>query len=474
MEGKAMKKRFEVRKEELLAECEVPAELFARLEARLRNFVIPYAKLLNKQQGQHTHTYISGLLSDLEYKNAESIAYRHDQPREGLQHFVGTAPWDHLPLLQLLASQVDQQVGDCAGVLVFDPSAFPKKGTASVGVARQWCGRLGKVDNCQVGIYLGYVSRTEHVLVDFRLYLPREWTNDRDRCLRVGIPKDQIRYRTRHELALEMLDQSGPKLPHAWVAGDDEMGRSSWFRSQLRQRGQQYLLAVPANTTIRDLQGKVPDSSGTGRQRKRPFEQVQAWTKALPVCAWLRLEVRPGEKGPLVVEIVSRRVLARTDTKTIGPEELLVVIRSLQEDGSWKYDYYLSNADWKTALAELARVAKAEHRIEECLQRGKSEAGLADYEVRTWAGWHHHQTLSLLACWFLVWQTLLGKQLAPAITVPQIRAGLAKLLREACGCYDPERIARESTRRLQRTALAYFYCWKQRNRLAPLRVTLLC
>jgi SRSO17 transposase len=469
-----MKKRFARRKEELLAECKVPPEVFARLEARLRDFVSPYAALLNKQQGEHAQTYIGGLLSDLERKNAESIAYRYDQPREGLQHFVGTAPWDHLPLLQLLVTQVEEQLGQPDGVLVLDPSAFPKKGTASVGVARQWCGRLGKVENCQVGIYLGYVSRSEHALVDFRLYLPREWTNDRKRCFRAGIPKESMRFRTRHELALEMLTQTGKQLSHSWVAGDDEMGRSSWFRSQLRHAGERYLLAVPANTTIRDLEGEVPVGSGCGQARTRPFEQVQVWAKALPACVWLRLEVRPGEKGPLVVEIVSCRVLARTETKTIGPEELLVVIRSLQEDGSWKYDYYLSNASWQTELAELARVAKAEHRIEECLQRGKSEAGLADYEVRTWAGWHHHQTLSLLACWFLVRETLLGKQWAPAITVPQVREGLAKLLREACGCYDPERIAREATRRLERTALARFYRWKQRNRLAPLRVKLLC
>jgi SRSO17 transposase len=469
-----MRRRFQERKEELLAECVVPPELFARLQPRLRAFVEAFAECLHKQQGQHAQTYIAGLLSDLERKNAESIAYRFGQEREGLQHFLGTAPWQHQPLLDILVSQVEQELGRISAVLVFDPSAFPKKGNASVGVARQWCGRLGKVDNCQVGIYLGYVSPSEHALVDFRLYLSKVWTNDRKRCLRAGVPKDQIRFRTRHQLALEMLDERGPQLPHAWVAGDDEMGRSSWFRSQLRQRQEQYLLAVPCNTTIRDLQGEVPAESSPGRARKRPFEQVQVWAKALPAEAWQRLEVRPGEKGPLVVKVVTRRVLARTDKGRIGPEELLVVILSEQEDGSWQYDYYLANAPWETEFAELARVAKAEHHIEECLERGKSEAGLADYEVRTWAGWHHHQTLSLLACWFLVRETLVGKQWAPAITVPQIRAGLAKLLHEAAGHYDPERVARECTRRLERTALARFYRWKQRNRLAPLRIRLVC
>ena len=140
-------------------------------------------------------------------------------------------------------------MGEPDGVLVFDPSSFAKKGTESVGVQRQWCGRLGKVENCQVGVYLGYVSREDHALVDFRLYLPREWTGDRKRMNKAGVPKD-VRFRTRHELALDMMDEQGDLLPHPWIAGDDEMGRSSWFRQELRSRGESYLLAVPSNTLV--------------------------------------------------------------------------------------------------------------------------------------------------------------------------------------------------------------------------------
>jgi hypothetical protein len=194
------------------------------------------------------------------------------------------------------------------------------------------------------------------------------------------------------------------------------------------------------------------------------------WADALDERAWTWVEVRDGEKGPLRVQVAVTRVQARDEDRCVGPEETLVVTRSREEDGTWKYDYYLSNAPRDTPVAAFARVAKAEHRIEECLQRAKGEAGLADYEVRTWAGWYHHQALSLLATWFLVGETLRGKPLAPAITVPQIRAGLALLLHEACGGYDPERVARLCTRRLRRTAQARFYYWKKRRRLAPLRV----
>ena len=300
-------------------------------------------------------------------------------------------------------------MGEADGVLVFDPSAFAKKGTESVGVQRQWCGRLGKIDNCQVGIYLGYVSRREHALVDFRLYLPKEWAKRKRRREKAGVP-EAIRFRTRHELILEMLDEHGAVLPHAWIAGDDEMGRSSWFREQLRQRDERYLLAVPSNTLVRDLKAPEPPPRRRGtRPRQVPFVRVDRWCAALPESAWQTIEVRDGEKGPLVVQAVWTLVQARGEGQVSDVAETLVVFRERQGDGTWKHDYLLSNAWVDTPLAEFARVFKAEHRIEECLQRAKGEAGLADYQVRTWEGWHHHQTLALLATWFLTQETRRGK-----------------------------------------------------------------
>jgi SRSO17 transposase len=276
-------------------------------------------------------------------------------------------------------------------------------------VQRQWLGRLGKVDNGQVGVYMAYASTREHALVDVRLYLPKAWAKDRARRKRCGIPKS-ARYRTRHELALEMLRETGPLLPHAWVTGDDEMGRSSRFRAELRRLNEHYLLAVPSNTTVRDLEGQPPEWSGRGPHPKRAFEQVRAWAKSLPEGAWRRIEAGDGERGPLLVEMAWTRVMARTDRGRIGPEELLVVLRGLDEDGATKHDDYLSDAPPETLPGVLARVAKAEHRVERCLQRGKSEAGLAESQVRTWPGWHHHQALSLIAAWFLVQEGRRGKK----------------------------------------------------------------
>ena len=173
----------------------------------------------------------------------------------------------------------------------------------------------------------------------------------------------------------------------------------------------------------------------------------------------------------MVVDLVKRRVVARTEnSRKHVTEELLVVVRSADVQGNPKVDYHLSNAPEETPLEELARVATAEHRIEECIKRSKSEAGMADYEVRTWWGWHHHQTLSLIATWFLVCEARRGKKWTPAITVPQIRQGLAMLLHRACRCGDPDRVAFDRTRRLQRNESARLYHHKRRNLLAPLRI----
>src|SRR5207253_1321415 len=172
-------------------------------------------------------------------------------------------------------------VGQSDGVLVCEPSGFPKSGCESVGVARQWCGRLGTVDNCQVAIYLEYVSRKGHTLVDTRLSLPKDWTKDKARLDKAGVPHGYRGYRTRPQLALEMLAKNGAGLPHRWMAGDDEMGRPSGFRRRLAALGERSVLAVPSTTTLRALEVEPLESSGRGRRPQRPWLSVAAWSQAL-------------------------------------------------------------------------------------------------------------------------------------------------------------------------------------------------
>jgi SRSO17 transposase len=416
-----MEARYATRKHQLLAECQVAPEIFDQVLPRLETFMAPFVERFCRQEpDQHAQTYVCGLLSDVERRNVESIAYRFGQDRLPLQRFIGWAPWDDAPLRQELTQQVAQQLGQEEGVLVVDPSGFPKSGRESVGVARQWCGRLGKVDNCQVAVYLGYVSGQGHTLVDMRLYLPKEWTQDKARLDKAGVPQDRRGYRSRHQLALDMLQARGPLLPHRWIAGDDEMGRPYWFRRRLAHLGERYLLAVPGNTLIRDLQTTPPESRGRGRRPKRPWQRLDQWSASLVPAAWTPIDVRDGAKGPLVVETVKCPVVARTPQRQEGHAEMAVVVRYRDRDRQEvvKTDFYLSNGAAETSLSEFARVAKAEHRIEECLERSKSEAGLADYEVRNWVGWHHHQTLSLIATWFLVTETDRGKKKDPGDDVP--------------------------------------------------------
>lgn len=407
-----MERRFQTRLDELRRDARVPPGLLRGLAPRLDNFLRPFVTALARdEQRDNAGRYVRGLLSNLGAKTAEAIAYLHDRGRQGVQKFVGQAGWDHRPLMAELARQVGAELGEPDAVLAFDPSAFAKKGDRSAGVQRQWCGRLGKLENCQVGVYLAYVSRREHALVDTRLYLPREWTRKKRRMLKAGVPSE-VKFRTRHELALEMLDERGVALPHAWVTGDDELGRSSWFRRELRGRGERYLLAVPSNTSVRDLTAGVA-YAGRGRHPKARFGRADRWAAGLPVGAWEAVEVRDAEKGPLVVQVARTPVQARADNRVSRTAEVLVAVRERQPDGSWKHDYLLSNAPADTPVAEFARVLKAHHRVEECFQRAKGEAGLADYQVRTWGGWHHHQTLSLIATWFLTQEARRGKKADP-------------------------------------------------------------
>ena len=278
-----MEQRYRIRLDELLADAEVPAGLMRGVLSRLGAFLQPFAATLRSpEQKVNARHYVQGLLSGLPGKDAESIAYLHGRERQGLQKFIGQADWGHAPLLAELTRQVGERLGSADAVLVIDPSGFPKKGCGSVGVQRQWCGRLGKVDNCQVGIYLAYASRHGHALVDFRLYLPAEWAKDRARRKKAGVPRE-ARFRTRHQLALQMLDERGPELPHGWVSGDDEMGRSSWFRRQLRSRRERYLLAVPSNTLVRDALAPDPPYSGKGRRPRVPFVRaVRACRSCVP------------------------------------------------------------------------------------------------------------------------------------------------------------------------------------------------
>jgi SRSO17 transposase len=383
----------------LLNDAVLTPESVVDCSDRLTRFLRRYLPRFHRSEQRDNATLvIRGHLSGLERKTCEPIAIQAGLPRKPIQFFVGAGKWDDESVMSELRKHVIEELADPEAVVVIDPSAFPKKGTGSCGVGRQWCGRLGKVDNCQVGVFLAYAASDGYAPLDRRLYLPEDWAEDEARREKCHVPP-AVEFQEKWRIALDLLDRSLPGLPHGWITGDDELGRASDFRAALRLRKERYVLDVPCNTTVRDLERRRPRRRHAGRGRKRevPFVRADVWAESRPESRWERITVRDGEKGPLVVDAMTVPVRAKQENR-IGPEERLIVIRSVGES---RTDYALTNAGAEVPLAEVVRAQRQRHRIEEVFEAGNGEAGLDHYEVRGWIGWHHHMTLSLVALWFL-------------------------------------------------------------------------
>jgi SRSO17 transposase len=391
----------------LLADAEVSATAVAGCRQRLQSFLQRYLpRFYRVEQHELAEVVLQGKLSHLQRKTSEPIAYQAGRPRKPVQHFVGAGRWDDEAVMAELRRHVAEELTDPDAVLVLDPSAFPKSGADSCGVARQWCGRLGKVENCQLGVFLTYVTAQGYAPLDRQLYLPREWAADPRRRGATHVPPD-VTFQESWRIGLNLLDRSGGDVPFGWVAGDDEFGRVSAFRAELRGRHLRYVLDVPANTLVRDL-GEAP---GPGR-RVPPWRRVDEWARAQPASRWRRLVLGAGARGPKAVRALEAWVQAKDEDGCVGPRERLVVIRSIAaEPRVW---YTLSNARADIPLIQVAGAHGRRHGVEEVLQAGKGEVGLGQYEVRSWVGWHHHMTLSLLALWFVIQEKRrLGKKRRP-------------------------------------------------------------
>lgn len=430
---------------------------------KLKQFMDPYLELFPGIKSQrHAEDFIEGLLTDLERKSVEPIAERIGQYRRPLQYFVGESPWDHQSLLDKLSEQVSKELAEPNGIFVIDPSAFPKKGKDSVGVARQWCGRLGKTENCQKGVFLGYVSNRGHTLVDERLYLPREWTRDKARKLKCGVP-GKARFKTAEKLALEMLENRREKLPHRWVVADDEFGRGFYFRKELERMGERYLLEIPSNLLVRVIRKPEDRKIGAvGRARtKTPYTRVSVWKDGLAKRDWEKIHIRDGTKGPLDVWAARVRVQTRDKQRRSRKIQWLLVIKT--EGRNPEVRYYLSNAEEEVHLNEMVHAANARYWIEDCFERAKGKVGLDHYEVRSWRGWHHHVTLCLLALYFLVTEQRRLSQSAPAITLQQSADAIAEILRNPN--IDVHSLALKITHRLRRNEQTRIDHWKKFHRL---------
>jgi SRSO17 transposase len=326
----------------LLSDATVSADAVRDDPDRLSAFLQRY-RLRFYRVGQRATAslVIGGHLSGLDRKTCEPIAIEAGLPRKPIQFFVGAGTWDDEAVMGELRGHVREEPAEPEGVVAIDPSAFPKKGTESCGAARPWCGRRGEVDNCQVGVFLAYATSAGYAPLDRRLHLPEGWADDESRREKCHVPID-VKFRDKGQVALDLLGRSLPDVPHGWVAGDDEFGRPAESRAALRRREERYVPDVPCNTTVRDLERRRPRRRHAGRGRKRevPFRRADNWAAGQPESRWERIEVRPGEKRPLLVDAITVRVWAKQDGR-IGPEERLVVIRPVGES---RTDYALTDA----------------------------------------------------------------------------------------------------------------------------------
>jgi SRSO17 transposase len=375
------------------------------------------APLFGYRQAQdHAEVYLRGLLLAEGRKSVEPIALTiGDGQVHALQKFLTLSPWDYQAVQRdlqavfaedLVPSTAQWSLGT---VGVIDESAFAKKGSASVGVQRQWCGRLGKKENCQVGVFLVGVTPAGSALLDHQLYLPRTWTGDRKRRRQTRVPKG-LRFQSKAQIA-HTLWQRARAVGHVtfdWLTFDEFYGRDTALLSRLEAAGQRYVAEVPVNTSVWPSDPWQPDRpyAGVGvrpRQAQRSAgRSVEAVAATLPADAWHTLQVREGARGPLVFEFACVRVWARRNKKP-GPPLWLLVRRSLDAQ---EVKYYLCQADEQTSLETLALVSSCRFRVEEWFEESKSYLGMAHYEGRSWTTWHHHMTMVALAH-LLVTQTRL-------------------------------------------------------------------
>ena len=334
--------------------------------------------------------YMRGLLADVKRKNCWQIAETMGlADPQAVQRLLYEAKWEADAVCQKYRELVASELGYEPGIGVIDESGFEKKGEQSAGVQRQWCGRLGKVENCQVGVFLGYVAPLGHAFLDRELYLPLSWCEDAGRREKAHIPPS-IQFQTKPQLALRMLERAWAEgLAMQWVVGDSVYGNSPDLRNAIHHSGHYYVLEIPCTNRVY----RVGEAAAMS---------VQALAENFATSDWERMAFGLGEKGLRFYDWAARRVRASSDT--IG-EQWLLIRRSVGDKIEWTYT--LSNAPSDTPLADLVAVALARHPIEQLLQEAKSDAGLADYEVRYWHSWYRHITLSLMAH---TWLTLIRHQ----------------------------------------------------------------
>jgi SRSO17 transposase len=379
-------------------ELDTWAEEFAAFHARL-------ADLFTRSEPRaQVAKYLRGLLTCGERKNGWHLAeLLGDTTPDRMQRLLYQVDWDADAARDRLQQFVIERFGDPESIGVVDETGFLKKGTHSVGVQRQYSGTAGRVENSQVGTFLSYASPRGHVFLDRRLYLPAGWCADAARCAQAKVPAT-VTFQTKPQQAAAMLEHAWAQgVPMRWVAGDEVYGDAPALRVAIRRQGCWYVLGVAKTTPVwTERPALLAPTTPHGRPRlapeARPPQPVAAVVAAWPASQWQRLTVADGEKGPRTYDWAAARVVESED-QLPGVDAWLLARRSVSDPT--ELAYYLSWAPADTPLLTLARVAATRYTVEQCLEEGKGEAGLDEYEVRQWPSWHRHITLAMLAHAFL-------------------------------------------------------------------------
>src|SRR5512135_1056177 len=380
--------------------------------------------------------YLRGLLQ-AEPKNMERMEeVVPGADHQALQHMLSESAWEERAVLDPVAQEANRHLGGYSdSSLIIDESGCPKKGTQSVGVARQWCGQLGKVENGQVGVFAALGRGAEATLIDERLFLPEPWTADPKRCQAAGIPAKHRAFNRKHDLALAMITHARQQqIGFAWVGFDGFYGSDPAFLRALDDQGDVFVGDVHKDQRIYldDPQPSVPPSATprgrppTRRQAQTPALRVDHWAQAQPAAAWQRVTVRNGTTGPLQVDILHRRVWLWDGEESQARQWHVIVRREV--DTPTEIQYSLSNAAADTPAPRLAFLQGQRYGIERALQHGKQDVGLGDYQVRSWRGWHHHMAVVMLARLFTLEERLLHQQTDPLLSGTDIRALLNHFL----------------------------------------------
>jgi SRSO17 transposase len=384
-----------------VAEVAAWAEGLEEVHARIA------ARFARSEPRERVLAYVRGLLAPVERKNSWTLAERAGEANpDGMQRLLAAADWDADAVRDDLREYVVEHLGDPAAVLVVDETGFLKKGTKSAGVARQYSGTAGRIENCQIGVFLGYASPAGRTFLDRELYLPKAWSEDRGRCREAGVP-DEVDFATKPALAIGMLTRAlDAAVPAGWVTADEVYGQHYRLRAILEQRGMPYVLAVPVNQhVITTVENKIAE------------RRADTLAARLPAQAWKKISAGDGAKGPRLYHW-ARVAIRPLEDPVMG--YWLLVRRSLTDPTDLAY--YLCYGPPSTPLRELVRVAGTRWAIEESFQSAKGQVGLDQYQVRRYDAWYRHITLAMLAHTYLV---------VTAVTAPKALAAASSRSRSA-------------------------------------------